>query len=250
MSMTEQSPMSTSSGPPPRRRRGRGVAMVVGSLLIVAGLVSAVEAFSRDTSVTEQQFTDVAALEIQGQAGDIEVIAESRTDVGVTARMSDSWFGDPDARAEMVGDTLELRSDCDGWFAFGCSAAWTVAVPADSTGPVTAVTSAGDVELTGVAGPVTADTSAGDIELRQFAGEVADLETSAGDVVVDALTAPRELRIDTSAGAIEVVVPDETYRVDADTSAGDVDVTVARDPLSQRLIDAETSAGSITIAPR
>lgn len=247
---------SPAAGTRPRRGRGRRIgralAIAFGVLLVAGGVIELLEALTSDTTTTEESYRldAVDALVLDGEAGDVTVTVEDRADVVVRTRVSDNLFADAEVRAEIVGATLELESDCGSWLHFGCSVEYTLAVPSGFAAPVAIDTTAANVALTGVQAPVTAATTAGDIDLDDYRGEIAQLETTAGDVSVQASTPPTDLSVRTTAGGVEVVVPDEVYDVEADTTAGDVDVQVRQDPASPRRIDVATTAGDVSVTSR
>ena len=246
----------TALPPPPPRRRRRGLGFALWSLaavVVLAGLVSVAAYATRDIAVVEDAFdvSTLTSLDIAGVAGDVDIVVEDRADVLVTSRLSSSLWNDASAGASLDDGTLTLDSGCERqWLTVYCTADQTVAVPADALSHIDITTTAGDVMVTGFDGEVSLLTRAGDVVLRDFGGETAVMETTAGNVVIEAGSALRSLEARTTAGDVDVTVADETYLVTTDTSVGDVDVAVRQAPDADRRITVRTSAGDISIRRR
>lgn len=226
---------------------------ILGILVLAAVALWAIAALTEDTELAEQTFSveGVSAVVVSGEAGDITVAVEDRSDIEVTSELTSSLWSEVRNQVETNDGALTVTSECDNiLFAFNCSATHTIRVPFDAVGELDLSTTAGTISVTGSSAEVDARTTAGDVELLDYSGESATLRTTAGGITVDAATAPRSISAETTAGEIVITVPDEVYDVDTDTTAGDVDIGVRTDPGADRAISASTTAGQIRITNR
>jgi DUF4097 and DUF4098 domain-containing protein YvlB len=137
--------------------------------------------------------------------------------------------------------------------------------------PGTAVTindSVGNLRLAAVTGPVTAHTNTGRIDLRSLSGTVrvtdhtgsvkgsgvssatAALATDVGGIDVTFSAAPATLSATSSVGSITLRFPrGVSYAVDAGTTVGSTHVTVPQASTSAHIVTAHTKTGSVTIQP-
>jgi DUF4097 and DUF4098 domain-containing protein YvlB len=224
--------------------------MILGILVLAAvGLWAVAELTSETEVVTQTVAADgVDRIVVNGEAGNITVTVEDRSDIEVTSELRSSLWSEVDYQVDMSDDTLTVVSECENAFVSNCSASHTIRVPADAVDELDLTTTAGSIAVTGSSAEVDARTTAGDIELLDHSGEDAALRTTAGGITVDANVAPRSLSAETTAGSIVITVPDEVYAVDTDTTAGGVEVGVRTDPNADRTITASTTAGEITIS--
>jgi hypothetical protein len=235
------------------RRRGLW-SWIVRVLLVLLALFAAlalVSLLTRQTTTAGQQFAAeaVTAIVVDTGAGNVEIIAEDRVDIGVTIVTRKSLMMRPNPTVDLDGDSLVLRGDCP-FFVLSCGVDFEVSVPIGTELAMTVSTSAGSTEIIGLGGTITATGAAGNITVTDFRGTEASLRVSAGNITFSAINAPTDLRASVSAGNVSIVVPDEVYRVDTDTTAGNTDVTVTQDPASALLISAEATAGNIEIRTR
>ena len=131
----------------------------------------------------------------------------------------------------------------------GCRVDYRIELPRQSA--VTAHSSAGEIELTGVGGRVDARTEAGRIAGRDLAAAVVSARTSAGEVDLHFAEVPDDVTATTAAGQGRVRLPrGATYDVDADTGVGHTDVAVDTSARSPHTIAARSEAGSVRVAYR
>ncbi|MCL9796758.1 DUF4097 family beta strand repeat-containing protein, partial [Frankia sp. AgKG'84/4] len=172
----------------------------------------------------------------------------------------------PTLDTRVDGDTVRVSRRCRPFW--DCSATLYLRVPAGvrvdadtSEGSIAAAGLDGPVRLHATGGDVTVDRPGGDLEATSSAGDVhiadshaqrVDASTSAGDVFLDAATAPDDITLHTAAGSVEVYLPPDapSYHTDLHTSAGTRDVSIGRDPHAPRRLSASTFAGDITVGYR
>jgi hypothetical protein len=204
---------------------------------------------------------DVTHVEIRIDAGSITSAAAD--ELTVTLEQSIGRFGrTPTITAEVHEGTLRITASCT-WRAVGrCGAHATVALPASvalkvrtEAGRIDVSGAAGGVDLRSGAGPIWVRDVTGGAQLRSRAGaiegEVAhgtiDATTTAGPITLTVTDDLSRLSASTEVGPIELVVPDTTYAVDARTTLGRTRVEVSRDDTSDRVIQAHSEVGDVTV---
>jgi len=178
------------------------------------------------------------------------------------------WTSDekPKITEEWDGRTLRLDIRCDDSGALGsssyCESAYTLFVPPETD--VEAATTVGDlsisdmlggVRLTTISGAVRADRLPGSVWARSSSGSVwasalsggrADLESGAGDVRVDFMDEPAEVRaVARVAGDVDVRVPVGSYDVTAEGRRTEVQVDSSKD--ADRKIEARAPLGTVRV---
>lgn len=224
---------------------------ILGILVLAAVALWAVAELTTETELAEQTVSveGVTQIVVSGEAGDITIAVEDRSDIEVTSELTSNLWSEVGNEVDLGDGTLTVASECDAvFFMFNCSASHTIRVPSDAVGELDLTTTAGTITVNGSSAEVDARTTAGDIDLLDYFGDSATLRTTAGGINVDATVAPRSISAETTAGRIVITVPDEVYDVDTDTTAGDIDVSVRTDAGADRTISASTTAGEITIS--
>ncbi|MDO8211572.1 DUF4097 family beta strand repeat-containing protein [Conexibacter sp. CPCC 206217] len=241
---------------------------------VVVGLLVALWGALWLTSLTVHRSADsvktyggVEQLKIAGGSGDIEVVAEDRDDVQVTAHREWS-LAEPRVEQSFDGGTLKLSGSCGFWGAFGpdgCETDFVLHVPRDlplevhgSSGDVTGrglagdtvlSTSSGDVEAIDVSGPLRMSASSGDVDVEGYSGSDVRANASSGDVTVRTRVVPDNVAVDVSSGDVTIAVPGNVaYRVQSDTDSGDSEVEVDQSLDSPHTIDARASSGDVRVA--
>lgn len=229
------------------------------------GLWFAALTVERDDEVV-RSYAGVETLRVDGGNGDIDVIAEDRDDVRLTAHRSWS-FAKPELDPDVDDGILRLKGDCGFWGSFGpngCNVRFELRVPRDveidvrgSAGDVTGRglaarsylgTSSGDVTAVDVTGPLGVGTSSGDVTVEGYRGSDVTAQVSSGDIAVRAQTPPDRVEAVASSGDVTVAVPGGVrYRVDTDTASGDESVQVDQDPDAPREIRASASSGDVSV---
>lgn len=256
---------------PTQRRAGLSrpfvVVCVAFGLLVVAWATLWFAALTvHQTRNAVKAYGGVDELRIDGGAGDIDVIAEDRSDVRVVAR-SEWSLSEPDQIQRFAGGTLQLSGECGFWGSFGpdgCSTDFEIYVPRAM--PVTASVSSGDVQVIGLEGPVTLDvssgdvkaddlsgtlrigTSSGDVDVGGYRGRDVSVHGSSGDMEVRTRSVPDSIRAVTSSGDVTVAVPGGVaYDVETGTSSGDQAVDVDQSADAANAIEAVTSSGDVNV---
>lgn len=191
--------------------------------------------------------TQATAVSMDIAAGDIEVTESPRT--GIRVVEVHHWHGgqadQPDGDHVVLAGALMLRYRCAT--AKPCSVDYRIEVPTGVRLMLT--TRAGDVTLRAVSGPVEAVSGAGDILGEGLGGAPVSVDTADGDVAL-AFAGPAE-RIDVRAGAGDVTLrlAEGPYRLDVVAANGARDVRVPDDPTATRRVAVRAEAGDVTVTP-
>jgi hypothetical protein len=156
-------------------------------------------------------------------------------------------FGhEAEARREVSGGVLRLRSRCPEAVFGSCSADYRLTVP-DNV-PVTVRTGSGDVRFTRYRGSARIDTEAGDISVAAFCGFALQARAETGHVSASAACPPERLMLRSASGDVHAVVPPGRYRVDADTDGGSSEVSgITSADESPFQIQALSSSGDVAV---
>lgn len=253
------------SGGSPRRTSAtlntvRRVGSLVAIALIGGGmLMHAARAMRYHDTTPRSLPANLHRLVVEAGDGDVDVRPSGEASARATPDARWTWMrprieiSTADAGAQAV-----VRSSCPGWTPLpGCSVRWRLEVP-DGT-EVVLNTTRGDVDARDLRGPVSAVTTSGDVELHRVEATAVNARTTTGDVTLDRVRAPQVSARTTTGdivmrrgGAPAVVVESTTGevtvdsslaldRLDATTTTGDVDVTVPRDAMGYRI---ERSGGT------
>jgi hypothetical protein len=222
-----------------------------GLLLAVAaigsGTTSLVSVFWLQTQTTTATYHAAGSVSIQSDCGSVKVRAGAAGDVSVHAFVRWS-FQKPTVTETEAAGTTTVDVVCPWWsFGVGSTLDVTVEVPVSSN--VAIGTSAGDVEVAGISGTLSMETSAGSVDAAGLTSTRVSAHSSAGDVQLAFAAAPQQVDATSSAGDITVLLPHAgvSYRVDVRSSAGSTDVKVPTDPAATRTIQADSSAGDVTV---
>lgn len=256
---------------PSTSRRGLSKPFVV--VCVAIGVLTTLWAAIWLAAVTVSQSDDivrtyagVSSLRIDGSSGDIELIAEQRDDVQVTAHREWS-LGEPRTEQQFDDGVLKLSGSCGFWGSFGpngCESQFVVRVPRElavdvrgSSGDVVARdlagsaylgASSGDVTAIGLSGPLRLGASSGDIEVTDYAGRDVSAHASSGDVTVRIRVVPDRVEAVASSGDVTVAVPGSArYSVQTEASSGDETVEVDQSRDSRHTIDARASSGDVQV---
>jgi hypothetical protein len=240
-------------------RRNTRLAIAVGVgitalLLSGCGLLEPPKTMSDEASVD----ATVTEIEIDDTDGGVTVRGVDGA-TGITLERTIRYRGERtfEETHSVDGDTLVL-----GGCGRNCSVKYTLEVPAELdvrghtengeidltlVDDVDVETSNGRITLDGVTGTVTAATSNGRIEGTGLEGDGGiEVSTSNGAIELEVDVA-QDVEARTSNGSIDLTVPDGSYRIDAETSNGRENIAVSNDPSGEHTLDLSTSNGSITV---
>lgn len=245
----------------------RNTAVVVGLLLVAAGLVallfSPLSGFTRESAA--ESFTGVSVVEFDLSNSPIEFRAGG-DEVVVDYSFSTGFLSDARVSLDQDGDVLRLEQSCPGIFSWRCQASFEVTLP--STTEIGGETSNGAISIFGLEGPVDVTTSNGRVTLDEVASSSVSVRTSNGAINGEALgsddvdvatsngrielgfdVAPSAVSARSSNGSIQVNLPSDapTYAVEASTSNGRVETPIRTDPAATHSITLRTSNGDITV---
>ena len=270
----------------PVRRLLFGLASLLTLLMILWGSAQALDALSIEEERIARSYSGVAEIDLRHAHGNVDLVRADGRRVIVAIDSRHGFLSAHEREDELRGGELRLRGSCDFLTLGTCEEDYRIEVPRGVA--VSVRTSAGetiarglrdgDIELRSSAGPVRAlDVRGSSVELRSNAGPVTAIgvrarrltleshaggidvsrsiarrvvaSTSAGATDVELLRPPLSVDAHSSAGGVTVRVPDAAYDVNAHTSAGQEDVRVRQRPASHRKIDAESSAGDVSVLP-
>ncbi len=220
-------------------------------MVIAAGIAALLMRTVARTEVTDV-FTapgPIASVSVETGAGGVAVDG-GRADA-LTARITKGYaFFAPEVTTSAVDGTVVLDTDCPALgVVTGCSVDFDVVSP--PAADVRAISTAGSVMVTGTSGAVVAQSTAGGVAVLRSGSRDIQASSTAGDVRVEATTAPDRVQASTTAGSVVVEVPRGAYRVQASAGAGSVTLEGITDtPSATRIITASASAGGVTVRGR
>ncbi|MFC3994695.1 DUF4097 family beta strand repeat-containing protein [Nocardiopsis sediminis] len=180
--------------------------------------------------------TITGAVEISGTEGDVSVeTAAGPVNVeGITGNVDVSTVAGAIDLAGVEG-SVDAETATGSFRATGSGDAITV----QST--------MGSVDLAGFdARLVAVETTAGEVDI-EGAFTTAEVESAAGAVSVRATERFELLEVESTVGSVDLYVPDAAYRVMGESLTGSRTVDVSTDGDASSVIDATTTAGSLTV---
>jgi Putative adhesin len=246
--------VSAAPSAPARRRPSAWATLVAVSAVLVIGSATALGVWWLASSQRQ-----IATYAVRGAVSSItlDLGGASATVLGSGAgravevrRTDDFAFGRrADARREVDGGALRLRSRCPQTVLASCSSSYRISVPNNI--PVTVRTSSGDVRFSAYRGSARIDTQTGDIDVAGYCGFALQARAETGNVQAAASCAPERLELRSRTGDVHAVVPTGRYRIDADSDGGSrrvAGLTAAEDAPFQ--IQALSSAGDVEVKTR
>lgn len=232
---------------PARLARPVRSAVLCGCLIAAAAAVAACGQFGPQSQRTSSYDVTqpVTRLVVQDGAGNVHVSAGSGSSTLIAVTEAQSYRGSPPNSSHTVsGGTLTLTYSCPN--GGDCGIDYTVTVPAGLSVQVEA--DAGDVSLAGLGGAVQVRADAGDIRGSALDSPRATMTDSAGNVMLAFNAAPGDLSVLADAGNVEITVPGSAgYAVTANTAAGNTHVDVPTSTGSAHVIEAQSSAGNVSV---
>lgn len=155
-------------------------------------------------------------------------------------------FRPPEVTEFVSADTLTLQARC-GWWPGSCGIDYDVEVPVGALAEVYAESVTGDIDARGLrGGRIDADSSSGTVALSfDVAPERVTATTSSGDVVVRVPPGVEAYRVET--GGVRRLRPSPGGSWRSGTNTDEVQVRVREDSASDRLIEATTASGTVTV---
>lgn len=252
--------------------------IVTAVALLTAGTVSTGKDLLRRTDTFEEALpATLTSVTIEGGAASVDIAEAGPGEApSVEATTRGMTIGRA-AEVEVTRTSAHVRAGCEDGFpglgigaGFGpgrepCTTTVVVRVPAGadvsvagSAGEVYLERLAGDVDVDlvagevvgrGLSGQVTADVDAGAITLTDSGSTTLDADVRMGEVVIEAIVAPEQLRAHTTAGDVTVRVPDDgtAYRVLGGASGAERTLDVPVDDLSARVLDVAAGFGTVSV---
>ncbi|WP_109471654.1 DUF4097 family beta strand repeat-containing protein [Ornithinimicrobium cavernae] len=221
---------------------------LVAVLLVLALALPAVGRIVQGTDQTRHALpTRLSQLTLDGEVGDVTVRAAGPGETPSAQATVRSGLTTPHTEVLVDGDSAAISDTChDSWWS-NCSVSWSLVVPHDSAVDVTSAV--GDVTVIEITGPLSISSDVGTVAATGIGSETVTARSSVGDVSLDLVDPPREVRVTSSTGDVEISVPDDgtVYRVETDTSIGSVTNRVGSEPGASHLLDVHTSVGDITL---
>ena len=250
------------------RRAWLVVACLVALPLLAVGMVQVVSVVAHEEHVerTEVDAADLRGVVVDNGAGSITVVGVEGSDtVSVHARISEGLRSTGHV-VSVRDDTLVVRGTCPLFGSEWCGVDYTIEVPSDlhvvadgrnrvavsdTTGGVTADSSASTVVLARVGGEVTASSNQGRVEGSELTAERVHAVADQGRLTLAFAESPDEIVARADQGSIGIVLPDDrdvAYATETKSDQGAVSDRIRQDPGSPRSITAEADQGSITIS--
>ena len=191
----------------------------------------------------------VKTISFQGRAGHVKIQAKDGP-ISVTERASYTT-SKPVTSHDVSGDTLELREQgCPDRPTNGpCQVGWEITAPAATV--LDLQTNAGGIEVDGMSAQVTARSDSGGVEGHDLTSRKVNAKADSGGVELDFTQAPDDVTAQTDSGGVTITVPAGTsYAVQAGSDAGGKSVDVQEDPSSPHKISAKSGAGGVEVSTR
>jgi hypothetical protein len=254
---------------PQRSRRARTAWTALGATLAVLAiayatinLVSAF-AFARH-SFTRTFAGEVHDVDVSNGAGSVHLEAGAADRVEVLGK-GVKGLTKPSHHETLRDGHLEAGAKCPVSVTSICSMNLTITVPSgtpmrvhasgggitidDATGPVDADASGGGVTVNRAEGTLRLHSSGGGVTANDVRSTDVRASSSGGGVTLVFTTPPQNVHVSSSGGGVTVVLPNtsDSYRLDVSSSGGGTHRYVRSDPASNRVIDAHSSGGGVTV---
>jgi hypothetical protein len=204
----------------------------------------------------------VRVLDVEA-AGSITVIGTSARDrVTIDEHISDG-LQSPDRSIRTEGDRLVVRGECGHLLGTWCSDDFVIRAPrgvrvvADgdgitvrgTRGGVDLTSYGGSIDLLDVRGSMRLSSHGGGITARGLDAARVDATDYGGNIELAFAVPPDRVDASSHGGDVEVAVPDGavSYRVDISSDGGSERTEVRTDPDSDRVIDAGSYGGDVTV---
>jgi hypothetical protein len=122
---------------------------------------------------------------------------------------------------------------------------------ANATGGAVVFVGSGNISFSNVSGDLNASTNSGDIFGDRLRSASVRLSSGSGNIEADLLDAPDLADAESSSGDISLRVPAGAYQLDAETESGDVDISgLFHDGVTSRVLRAFTQSGDVSLLGR
>ncbi|WP_336209233.1 DUF4097 family beta strand repeat-containing protein [Nonomuraea sp. LPB2021202275-12-8] len=216
--------------------------LALAALLAGCGIAGPLQEDTASYDVTEK----VTALQVETDAGDIEVIESDRQGIHVTERIT--WRKNKPVTSHGTrGGTLTLAFTCPGgWMGdAGCDVGYQVEIPRGLR--VKAVSDSGKVTLQDLSGDVEANSDSGTIEAEGLTGKQVATKTDSGDITLTFTAQPGKVETKTDSGTSVVRVPQGPYKVALTTDSGNKKIDTVHDPAAPRSITMSSDSGDVEV---
>jgi hypothetical protein len=252
-----------------RTGRSRTAWTVTGTLLAVIAIayatINVVSAFAFARHSFTQTFTgDVRDVDVSNSAGSVHLESGPADRVEVFGK-GVKGLTKPSHHETLHDGQLDVGAKCPVSVTSICSMNLTITVPAGT--PVRVHASGGGITIDNATGPIDADASGGGVRVRgahdtlrlhSSGGGITAEDVQSADVTASSsgggvklffVTPPQNVHVSSSGGGVTVVLPNtsDTYRLDVSSSGGGTHRDVRSDPASDRVIDAHSSGGGVTV---
>jgi hypothetical protein len=247
---------------------------ILGGLLAVAFLgwntVNGVGLIAYEHDAFTKTFdAGVRSLDIRVHTGNVTVIADRTAGVVVDGNGKRGLVrGKHSETVSADGSTLQLRSNCPSLTIGWCALSYTIHIPADidlhansdngtlridgMKGNIQIQSSNGAVRINNSAGDVQVSTDNGNVRIIDSKSRIVHVDTDNGGVRTTFISVPQDVQVQTDNGNVVVQVPhtDDRFHVETKTDNGSVKNDLGNDTRSDRLVDAQTDNGNITLTYR
>jgi hypothetical protein len=225
-----------------------GVIVAVGVPAVAAAIVMSSQVSEREAVVGIDAAGPVSRIVVADSDSDVRIVGDAAAK-GVSGQAVVQWKGGdggrPVLRQSFSGGVLTLTKDCSGG---GCGPIdITVSVPRGVS--VQAVTSEGNIALSGVTGLVDLVSSGGSIDADGLGSANASFRTIDGAIDASFTGAPARIVAETTNASVTIGTDGRTAYYDAvHTTNGVESLTNVQDRTSADEIDVTTTNGDVTIS--
>lgn len=219
--------------------------LATAALLAAAGC-GLVDGEKSSTAETYDVRGDIKTIQLNGQAGAVEVVA---TDTGVRVTERREYTGtSPKTSHRTEGGTLYLvDKGCDTQIRIRktCETNYRIEAPAGVA--LTIEVDAAPVTITGITGALDVSTDVGTIKGTGLAGTTR-IRTNVGDVDLRYGAAPASLDATNDVGSTTVHLPSgASYSFDVDVDMGDTTIDLPNRPGADHRVKLTADVGDITV---
>jgi len=226
------------------------VLAVLGVLALVStGVVVTVSAIAVRTDTGTLRATRIDSIRVTGTAVSLTVVGDGAADVVTGQWSTKSALRDAGVMARVTDGVFVIVADCpeQHWSGAGCETELTLRVP--RTTVLDLQLGVATVTATELGGDIDASVNAGSLDMSRLSSQRVHASNNAGQVVLGFDRAPQSVIASTNVGEVTVRVPDDGtgYNVQTASNIGDDTSSIPNDPSADRVINASTNVGSVTV---